>query len=251
MRALFCIALLVLSAPAAAESITLGSKSPYSVGQKTKVEKTSSAEMTITANGQKVVVKEKAVERKEVEVLAIGTDALAKAKITYTEDSKVSSQNGKQKTDKGLTGKTFTVTAGKPLQVTGGSEADADLLRKKEKRFGESDRMRQVIAGKTFTKDKPVDIDVSALGDQFGDPDTKLEKVTLTYRGKAGKLAKFGIRMLAKVTKGPLVISFDLLGTVLVDPATSDAVEMTLAGNLKGDGAMPVTGTMSMTARNK
>jgi hypothetical protein len=244
MRALVCIAVLLVCPLAAADTITLGAKPTHAVGQKQTITKSVTSDMVVTAKGKQVKISMKQLQRKRVEVLAVGAGLVTKAKVTYDEDSKVDVADGKQKGGpSSLVGKTFTITAGSPLEISGGDIADADIVRKREKRFGQSDQIRKAIAGKTFIKDKSVDLDITSLDDL---PDSKVEKVTLTYRGMSGKLAKFGMRMVASDSK----VAVDLTGTVLVDPASSDAVEGLLAGTVKGV-SMSLKGTLTIEHRQQ
>ena len=252
MRALLCLALVFASGVASAESIKLGDKPAQKVGDKRTQEKTMTAEMTVTAKGQKVVVTSNARQKRRVEVLAVDGDRITKAKYTYDEDTKVEKLGGKEKGGpSGLAGKTFTLTAGTPYKIEGGSEADQDLVRKDVKRFGEVDKMRKALAGRTFEKGKAVELDPADLAHMLDEKNTKPTKATFTYRGMAGKLAKFDVRIVFEVGTKADAIVFDLAGAALLDPASADAIDLTFAGKLKSTGATPIDGTMSMVMRQK
>ena len=246
------LALVFASGLATAESIKLGNKPAYKVGDKKSQDKSMTAEMTVTAKGQKVVVTSKATQRKRIEILAMNGDLVAKAKHTYDEDTKLENAAGNQKGGPStLVGKTFTLSAGSPYKIEGGDPADHEAVRKDVKRFGEPDRMRTALAGRTFDKDKPVALDPADLAHMFDEKNTTLKTATFTYRGMAGKLAKFDVRIVFEVGTKTDAIVFDLGGAALVDPATADAIDLTFAGKLKGTGSAPLDGTMSMVMRQK
>ena len=154
-----------------------------------------------------------------------------------------------------IEGKSYTLTAGTPVTVeVGGKPApapEADAVRAAEKRFGKPDRMAKVLEGKTFTKGKPLDLPPAEIVDAMGDdPDLKLLKMTLTYRGMTGKRAMFDMAVKIEGDKNGGHMVMDLAGKVTVDPKTSEPVALDLQGTMKITGAASGEGTMKMSVRH-
>lgn len=254
MRALLWIAV-VLSASAAAaepESITLGNKLPK-VGSKIAVNKSSTVDVKVTANGKTVPVVTTTAESKTIVILALAGDAVSKASVTYTVDEKREKMGDKTKDESSpLVGKTFTLTAtGTSFTVATpkgpASEPELSLVNKREKRFGQPDRIQKALSGRKFVKGKSVDLDAKDFPGSFvDDPDVELTKMTMTYRGKAGANAKFDMRMVITSKKKGANTKFDLSGSVVIESVTGALVELSIAGTVKD---AKVDGTMKMQER--
>jgi len=244
MRSLPLLLLLVLTSSASAESIKLGTKPP-ATGAKWTEEKSMTASITIETHGKTIPMTMNRVERKRIEVLAVKGDVVVKAKITYDKasDSQKLGANEKGGTNP-AEGKTYTVTAGEPIAVEPGAEAEA--VRKLEKRFGKPDRMRNVIAGHEYVQGKVIELKPSEVTD-FLDDQGDVEKFTLEYAGMEGKSANFKMHFEGtKKDKAPIKI--EMSGKVLVDPATAQPLSMDLTGTMKSIGGDPkIDGTITMT----
>jgi hypothetical protein len=207
--------------------------------------------MTVTMKGQPPLALEIVdTEKKKFEVLAVKDDVVTKAKITYDKRSKVEKSGKKEKAKaSAVEGKTYTLTAGDPVTVEPAGEADD--VRKEEKRFGKADKLRLAIAGKEYTKGKSVELKPDDVRDMFGDSgDVEITKFVIEYVGMVGKNAKFTMVAAMKSKKPDQKMAMDLKGTVVVDVASAEPLEMDVTGTMKSDdGQMKIDGSMTMSGR--
>lgn len=235
-----------------ADSVTLTDR-PAKVGDKWTEEKTETGDLVATANGQKVAVKTERIEKRSVEVLAVGKTGMTKAKYTFITDSET--KQSAKKSGGGPTainGKSYTLTAGEPTGVAGdrgpAPDAEAELVRKRVKRFGKPDSLGKVIAGKTFLKGKPFALPAAQLADVAPEPDLQVVSVVLTYTGMKGDLALFDLAMKAEGDRNGMKMKLDFKGKVEVDPKTNTAMDSKLEGTVTSTGTAIVEGTMKMTS---
>ncbi|MBX3159472.1 MAG: hypothetical protein KF773_26105 [Deltaproteobacteria bacterium] len=252
MRSLILLSLVLLvPAIAAADSVKLGTKAP-TAGETWNEEKSSNLAMNITVKGQPpvpMVISE--TERKKVVVLAVKDAVVTKAKITYEKKTKVQKSGANEKGGASpLEGKTYTISAGTPIGVE--PAADAEAVRKEEKRFGKPDKLRNAVAGKEYTKGKVVELKPEDGHDVFGgdNPDFEVGKLTLEYLGMDGTNAKFAIAVQMRSKKPDQKMSMDFKGTAIVEVPTSELLQMDLTGTVKQDDASAkVDGTLEMKGR--
>jgi hypothetical protein len=235
-------------------AITLRVAAPR-VGQKWTDEKSQSFHVVITGNGKQTPMTGERVGTRKVEVLEVTAGAITKANYTYVKYSDVQKLGGKAKGGGSpIDGKSYTLTAGTPIDVSVGgkpaAEAEAAAVRELEKRFGKPDRLGKVLDGKTFTRGKVTDLPAADIADAMGDdPDLKLTKLALTYRGKVGKQAMFDIALVIEGDKKAGHTKMDLAGKAAVDPKTGELVDLDLVGTMKIIGTVAADGTMKMKAR--
>lgn len=235
-----------------ADSITLTDR-PVKVGDKWTEEKTETGDLIVTVNGQKIAMKSERVEKRSIEIIAVGKTGPVKAKYTFTTDTET--KQSPKKNEGGPTaihGKSYTLTAGEPTEVAGAQgpapEAEAVLVRKRVKRFGKNDQLGKVLAGKSFTKGKPFELPAAQLADVAPDPDLQVVSLVLTYTGKKGDLALFDLAMKAEGDRNGIKMKLDFKGTVEVDPKTNTPIDTKLEATVKSTGAATVDGTMKMTS---
>lgn len=241
------------AAPVVADdSITLGF-APPAVGTKYTEEMHQDMALDIDAGGQKFKMTGGKVEKKTVEVLEVSADAVTKAKYTFEAMNEHQEMMGK-KDDKAspIQGKTYTLTAGTPTDVATDSgpapAAEADAVRDAEKKFGKSDRMAKMMAGRSFKKDEAVELPSDMVMEAMDGDDMKEMKMTITYRGMDGDNAMFDVHMVMSGNDKGNDISVDMTGKVLVDPKTGEANKMELTGPFKMSGQVKADGSMTMTA---
>ena len=234
-----------------ADSVTLTDR-PAKVGDRWTEEKTETGDMVVTANGQKLAMKSERVEKRSIEVLAVGPAGPTRARYTFITDSET--KRSPKKSDGGPTainGKSYTLTAGEPTGVAGekgpAPEAEAALVRKRVKRFGKADQLGKVLAGKTFLKGKPFEVPAAQLADVTPDPDLQVVAMALTYTGMKGDLALFDVTMKVEGEKGGSKMKLDFKGKVELDPKTNTPIDTRLEATLTSTGASAVEGTIKNT----
>jgi hypothetical protein len=255
-RALLLVPALLLStatAHADAAKVTLGAKAPP-VGAKYTEEKSAVFELTVRVGAKTLPIKVVERQEKTVEVLAIKGEAITKAKIAYVHDLKSKQEGANQEGGVSpIEGKTYTLTAGAPVQVDGAAgaapDAEAAVVRDREKHFGELGKMTKVLAGLTFPLGKPVEIASAEMGDAFGDdPNLELKKLVFTYRAMNGKNAKFDVELVLGSRKPDVDLKFSMRGTALIDPSSGAPIELALDGTVKQTGKTQIDGTAKLTA---
>jgi hypothetical protein len=255
-RSLLLIPALLFTAHAAladSSSITLGAKAPPA-GAKYTEEKATDIDMTVVVAKKTIKMSSTEKQKKKVEVLASKDDVITKAKVTYEVDQRSKKQDGKS--DGGaspIEGKTYTLTAGATIDVAGASgkapDAEASVVREREKRFGKTDKMTKLLAGKKFDLGKPVDLTGPDVADAFADdPNLELKKLTLTYRGMDGKNAKFDMQLQIAARKPDSDMKFELSGKALIEPTSGEPIDMKLDGTVKQTTKAQIDGKVTMAA---
>jgi hypothetical protein len=235
-----------------ADSVTLAER-PAKVGDKWTEDQTEISDLVVTMNGQKIPVKSERIEKRSIEVLAVGKAGPTKAKYTFTTDRETT-QLPKKSTGgpTAIHGKSYTLTAGEPTGVAGDQgpapDAEAVLVRKRVKRFGKTDQLGKVLAGKTFLKGKPFELPAAELADVAPDPDIRVVSMVLTYTGMKGGLALFDLAMKAEGERDGSKMKLDFKGKVEVDPKTNTPMDTRMGATVKSTGAQIVEGTMKMTS---
>jgi hypothetical protein len=233
------------------DSVTLTDR-PLAVGDKWTEEKKEVSDLIVTANGQKVPVKSERHEKRVFEVLAVDKNGPTKAKYTFTIDSETKTAPKPGGGPTAINGKTYTLTAGSPYTIAGTGAgavpaAEADLVRKRVKKFGKSDQLGKVLSGKTFVKGKQLQLTAAELAEAAPDPELKLTSVGLTYTGMRGDRALFDVVMKGEGSKGKASMTLEFKGKIEVDPKTNTPLDSKMEAAVKATGANPVEGTLKMT----
>jgi hypothetical protein len=241
-------------AAADANSVTLGAKG-LATGTKYAADESFVTDMTVDAAGKQIPITLNQARKKRVEVLAVKDGIVTKAKITYDQDSETKVQAGKSMANpSSIVGKTFTLTAGPTLEVQSatGKATDDEIagIKKRERRFGQPDRMAKALAGKKFDKGKPVELATADVADLFGDnSDLEVKKLALTYTGMDGTNAKFDVKMVMAGTKPESDLAFELAGTMVVDPVSGEPTAMNMNGTVKQTKKTKIDGKVTMSAK--
>jgi hypothetical protein len=231
MKRLLVCASLLASHAALAEPVKLG----HTVGPAglTCTEIRSSV-VKASANGRNV--EQKDTVAKTIEILAVGTNAVSKAKVTYTAFGKGDA----------IVGQTYVVTFdkgavklaradGKPL-----SPDEQKLLEKDNKRFGKPDVFAEALVGIPFEKGQKTVIPPEKLASWEEFPQPIAASMTLLER--KGATGTFTVQIKAGSPGGQ---QLSLKGTAILDIATGRVL------SLDGDGVFSdakVTGTIHTTS---
>jgi hypothetical protein len=242
------------AAPVVADdSITLGF-TPPAVGEKWTEEQTQTMALDIDAGGQKMKMTGNKVEKKTIEVLEVKEDTVTKAKYTFdiiTEEQEMAGK--KDSKPSAIAGKTYTLTAGTPTDVATDSgpapAAEAEAVRDSEKKFGKSDRMAKMMAGKTFKKGEATELDSKMVMEAMDDDGSmKNASMTLTFTGMDGDNAAFDVKMVMGGSEKGNDINVEMNGKITIDPKTGQPIKMDLTGPFKMSGQFKADGSMTITA---
>jgi hypothetical protein len=226
-------------------SVTLGDKG-LATGAKFSEEEGFAMTMNVEAGGKRATFSISEKRKKRVEVLATKDGVVTKAKVTYDEDTEISKQDGKTEvTPSAIVGKTYTITAGAPLDIQAASgkatATEIAVVRSREQRL-----MARVL-GQTFDKGKSFDVPAADAAMMFGtDPDIEVKKVSLTYVGMDGANARFVMKLLMGSKDPSLVLTIDASGPAVIDPA-GNPVSTALEGTVKVDGKL--AGKVSISSK--
>jgi hypothetical protein len=233
------------------DSVTLHFTAPKA-GDKWTDDKSSSSSFDVNVNGTKAKVTEDASEKETVEVTKVKDGAVTEEKVSYSAFAQKQSMGGKDKPAAvDLTGKSYTVTAGTPNSVTAASgkasDAEIDLVRKSQRRVGKPDKMAKLFDGKSFTKDKKVELPAAELAEAMGDDSgMKAASMTMTYRGTSGGYANFDVTLDLEGDANGMHLVAKLAGTAKIDPKSSQLGILDVKGSVKGTGKATLDGTMTM-----
>jgi hypothetical protein len=154
-----------------------------------------------------------------------------------------------------IVGKTYVLEAGDPTTVSTDAgpvpDAEADEVRKNEKRFGRADRMDKLLEGRTFTKDETTELPADEIADVMseGDDHTKVTRLALTFHNLDRGLAHFDMAMTVEQTNPAGTLTMTLDGPVTLDAERDELVEMSMTGTLTMTGSATAHGTMTISER--
>jgi len=232
------------------DSVTLHYTGPKA-GDKWTDDKGTSGTFDVTAGGNKMKISNESSEKLTIEVTKVKDGAVAEEKVSYTSFTEKQSMGGKDNSKTSpVVGKSYTVAAGSPITVTAASgkagDDEVDVVRKDQKKVGKPDKMGKLLDGKSFTKDKKVDLPKAELAEALGDSDMKAASMTMTYRGTTGGMASFDVTLDMEGDANGMHMTANLAGTLKVDPKNVQYGILDVKGAIKGTGKATLDGTMSM-----
>jgi hypothetical protein len=249
---------LFTSAGARAQQVTFGKRSE--VGQKATFKTDVGTQMKINAAGQNIDQTMKVVRSATVTIEAVDGNGRP-TKATYVFDNNNTGEmvmaGQRQEMASGLAGKTVTVTRnGENLEYS--VQLDDQSKNELKEMFTPESGMlpsKPIGVGETWEV-AGEDLKKLMPQGQAGNIDAKGSGKLLgvdTVNGRQVAKVEFTVAMRGK--EGEMNVSMSLSGSGLVDVATSQPVDLTLAGPMKMNGNTPqgaiaVDGTMSFTAKN-
>lgn len=233
--------------PPKATGTKLTKKSP-AAGAKRTQEESSATNIKISLGKKSLAMHEEESKKAEEEILEASGDTVTKLKVTFVEDKKTSTDEGKPAREKKspIAGKTYTVSVkdGK-LTVLNDKDkpapkAEADLVAKRYHDLGKPDEIMAAIPTRALNDGDDVPELATAfekkMASEAKDPKKEKAKVAFegakfTFKGKEGDSAAFDILVTMKADVGFLgKMTVPMKGKMLLRVADAWPVSMTLAG---------------------
>jgi hypothetical protein len=253
MTASVALLLAVLPQAAQAQGPVIITEKAVPVG--TVIEETQDTQMGMKmainfgGQAQNKDITEKGSEKQLIEVLSTKGSSITKAKVTYKVLSKTKTEDGKstQLPEPNVINQTFTVTwskEGEEMKVTDakGQEPPVQVLervRKDFKSMGRPNDFLKVLPKGGVTKGQKINITKDLAAQIFGGDDQNQEQLdlqdsSLTFQGTKKvngiEAATFDISLNIKGGQGPLQMTMDLKGQVVLAVDGGWPIEMNIQG---------------------
>lgn len=257
------VVLCVLPALAAAQEVKIVEKAP-AVGTVVSVQKTTSMQMKLDIKfgdqAQKKSAQEDSKEVFEYTIQEVNAKAPTKVRVTYKsiDKTKREDQNPPEKETFGVVGKTYTVSftdgALKIVDAQGQEPPVQDLehIRKDFKSLGEADSFLKILPQRALKVGEKFDLTKELAQELFGGEEKSTEGMDLSQSTVTLKAIKkvngvdaavFDLAMNIKGEQGPLRLTMNLKGEVVVTVQGGHLIQAALQGPLEmngGDGGPAV-----------
>lgn len=233
------------TSPKSVDAVTFAYRVPP-VGTTWTEDRSTKSDLVLEVEGKKTAVVASESLRLKIEVLAVSAEVVTRAKYTYlaVEDHQI--VDGKDETTRSpLVGKTYVLEAGNPTSVSldgaPASPHETEEVRKNATHFGKP-RFGHAVVGKTFAKDKKVELDEATLREA----DEELSRMSLTFQRMDGPRAVFAVEMGFQRTFNGADMSATAAGNLVLDPKTGDLYELHATGKMEITGKITGSGTITL-----
>ncbi len=206
------------------------------------------------ADGSPVPLQRSKVVRRRVDVLE-ATNIVTRARLTYLEHRVVERRAVIERVRPSpIAGKRYVLEAtGGAVTVRGDDggavspEEDA-AVHAEDKRFGQPETLAMLVARLRYRVGEPVAVPAAEAARLFpGDLEVAALELTWIERDDAG--AHFALRLGMRGQHAGIETRADVVGTLRVDPATAQLLEMKLVGPVHLTGALVADGTLELLAQ--
>jgi hypothetical protein len=233
---------------AVASDVTITRK-PRKVGEKRKVDHTTSMNLKIKLGPKEIAVNEDEINKRTEEVLALTGDVVSKVKVTYEQRTKTKNEDGRTGApDKNvLAGKTFivehkdakllvTTEDGKAVDAASKSAVEKDF-----KKLGKPDVVNAALPTRPLKVGEEVKELSAAVSEEMKE-NMDAEKAGLSIESpkvvldrQDGDGAVFSLTMLMRISKGPLKGTIPVTGSVTVRTRDGAMLRSDTAGPINLD----------------
>jgi hypothetical protein len=256
------------------ETGTKFTKKGPAVGQKRSEETKTEVNLKLKMLGKDLKLEEVENQKKDEEVLAVDGANITKMKVTYTQDDKTQTENGKAGKTKptSINGKTYIVSLKDGKVVIQNDKEkpapakEAALVEKDYHAFGKPDPMTGAIPDRSLKDGEEVPELAEALKQEMlsnqrttgKDDKVSIDAAKVTFKGKEGDVGVFDVSMNMKGDAGLFKMSMPLTGkmslrvadawptTLALDgPINLDLSDKDKAAGVEGTGTLKVTSTFT------